>query len=423
MSDLFAELGSFRFPDTRMNQGPLPSVAGGPAGSNGTPDSRINATNALLGKITPYAYGKAARMGSDRNYQQVAHRAQQIVQQVALPDPHGSSYVHVPHVVDNGELAFVILTGRSIFSSPYHMTNRNNPPTISQFANLDVVNYILCCLQLDSNRTAVARDNLWHRVFQELTTGQLYRGRSYYAYWTDNAAMGLNTAAGIAARIEFYFNLASYLISSVFIPFGVCAGSEKQGGQHEGGYAPVQSAVNYVTTMTVDGQNRDLMNYWHARTINAGDRLILALAFDTSNVLGSTKQFSLNSYYKKRVTQSVPVSNTNNCWPAMTSVHGPPRISSGIGEPAPHTAICKPSGKSWIGLLPIRLAAKRLATNRVTGSLKAYKLPASRAMTTRSDPIFPIRIFKLQKFWPSEHRSLVAKARCISIEAEWLQLL
>ena len=35
-----------------------------------------------------------------------------------------------------------------------------------------------------------------------------------------------------------------------------------QGGLLETGLAPVQAAVNHVTTMTVDGQNRDLVNYW-----------------------------------------------------------------------------------------------------------------------------------------------------------------
>ena len=120
MSDLFAELGSFRFPDTRMNQGPLPSVAGGPVGSDGTPDSRINHTNELLRNITPYAFGQAARMGSDRNYQQVPHRVQQMVQQVAVPNPPGTAIVAIPHVVDNGELAFVMLSnGHRVFSYPY----------------------------------------------------------------------------------------------------------------------------------------------------------------------------------------------------------------------------------------------------------------------------------------------------------------
>ena len=47
-----------------------------------------------------------------------------------------------------------------------------------------------------------------------------------------------------------------------FIPFGICAGSEHQGGKHELSYMPVQAAVNHVTTMTIDGQSRDLVNYW-----------------------------------------------------------------------------------------------------------------------------------------------------------------
>ncbi len=37
MSDFFANLGGFRMPDVRMNQGPLPSVAGGPLDSEPRP--------------------------------------------------------------------------------------------------------------------------------------------------------------------------------------------------------------------------------------------------------------------------------------------------------------------------------------------------------------------------------------------------
>jgi hypothetical protein len=55
MSELFANLGGFRQPDVRMNQGPLPSVAGGPVGRDGTPDGRINASSNLLGAIQSYA--------------------------------------------------------------------------------------------------------------------------------------------------------------------------------------------------------------------------------------------------------------------------------------------------------------------------------------------------------------------------------
>jgi hypothetical protein len=319
MSDLFAELGSFRFPDTRMNQGPLPSVAGGPAGSDGTPDSRINHTNELLRNITPYAFGQAARMGSDRNYQQVPHRVQQMVQQVAVPNPQGTAIVKIPHVVDNGELAFVVLSnGRSVFSHPYWENDRPNPPTIPQFANLDVVNYVLCCLQQEAIRLIVpvaGRRNYWHAVFEEVTKGQVYRnGRTYYTHWTTDPSMAI-----AYDKKEFYFHVAKFLTSNIFIPFGICAGSEKQGGQHEGGFAPVQSAVNYVTTMTVDGQNRDLMNYWHAHMIQAGDRLILALR--ETRPPKPQEMFSLNSYYKEPITQTVTVGATPY-WQLKAQVYG-----------------------------------------------------------------------------------------------------
>ncbi len=317
MSDLFADLGNFRFPDTRMNQGPLPSVVGGPAGSDGTPDGVINGTNKLLGKITPYAMGEAARTGSDRNYQQVPHRVQQIVQQVAVPDPTGTALVHIPHVVDNGELAFILLSNdRSIFASPYHHYGRNNPPSIPQFGNLEVVNYILCCLQMESNRTAAAQSkNLWQSTFQTLLMGtQRATGRSTYDRWK-------TLPADRDDKIKFYFDVAMYLVSTLLLPFGICAGSEKQGGQHEGGFAPVQSAVNYVTTMTVDGQNRDLMNYWHGHTVHGGDRLILTLQLSEFTDAGHVQPFSLNSYYKKPVAQSVMV-GTDPFWQLKAHVYG-----------------------------------------------------------------------------------------------------
>jgi hypothetical protein len=38
---LFSQLSGFQFPDVLMNSGPLPSTAGGPAGSDGSIDGVI----------------------------------------------------------------------------------------------------------------------------------------------------------------------------------------------------------------------------------------------------------------------------------------------------------------------------------------------------------------------------------------------
>ena len=59
MADLFSDLRSgFLMPDVRMNQGPLPSVAGGPAGSDGTANGRYNFNGNLLDGITPYSLAR-----------------------------------------------------------------------------------------------------------------------------------------------------------------------------------------------------------------------------------------------------------------------------------------------------------------------------------------------------------------------------
>jgi hypothetical protein len=79
--------------------------------------------------------------------------------------------------------------------------------------------------------------------------------------------------------------------------------------------------VNYVTTMTVDGQNRDLMNYWHGQTVNGGDRLILTLQLCEFSDRNHVQPFSLNSYYKKPVTQSVKV-GTEPFWQLRAHVYG-----------------------------------------------------------------------------------------------------
>ena len=91
MSDFFSGLSSgIRFTDAQINQGgPLP---GGPYSSY---DGRINAGTDLLSNISPYAGPKGGQMGSDRNYQQIPHRSQQIIPLLYLPKADAVSYTHL----------------------------------------------------------------------------------------------------------------------------------------------------------------------------------------------------------------------------------------------------------------------------------------------------------------------------------------
>jgi len=289
MSDFFANLGGFRMPDVRMNQGPLPSVAGGPVGTDGTPDGVINGSDSLLGNIKPYAYGESARAGSDSNYQQIPHRVQYIVLPLHLPSQDNDSVHRVSHAVDNGDLAFVLMTrGRRWFAPGEHVAS-SVPVALPLFANLEVVNYILACMQLAEGAPAA------HKTSWAAIRAHLWKG----AY--DETKCGEEEG-----RLQHLFDCVQYSVQNLFKPHGICAGSEKQGGQHEETWAPVQAAVNYTTTMTVDGQNRDLVNYWHKQHICAGDRLTMVLELhNRKNTKGQTKEYELTSYYKRPVSATI----------------------------------------------------------------------------------------------------------------------
>lgn len=290
MASLFGQLSGFQFPDVQMNSGPLPSTAGGPAGSDGSVDGVINGTSALLENISPYALGKSARTGSDRNYQQIPHRFQYIIPKLFLPHfHHGKDKpIHVSHAVDQGDIAFLLYgTDRGWFTSRDQFRSKAPP---CAFAGIDVVNYILLCLQASPHGD-------WKAVCKDLiddtdVLSVLDRRRTKLpAKDLDNLKI---------------FRAVRMLVQQCFVPHGICAGSEHQGGQHEhDGGQPVQAAVNFVTTMTVDGKNVDLVNYWYRHNMVAGDELVFRL--ERQEI--SSKTFTLSSYYKQPVSETVTPNN------------------------------------------------------------------------------------------------------------------
>jgi hypothetical protein len=306
MSDFFAQLGSnIRFPDANINgSGPLPTSLSGPAGVNGDPDGRINFNSELLSGIAPYAYGPGqGRMGADRNYQQIPHRIQKIVPKLFLPfadESNSQSCLALSHAVDQGDVAFILQTSRvqnlihdSITMRDASIANLQIPGHTA-FINICTANYLLAGLQ---RLTAASSNNAsWAVLARDLG----------YRY-----ARG-HTRADVLE-----------LVSTRLVPFGICAGSENQGGKHETGLAPVQAAANHVTTLTVDGQNRDLVNLWRNVNISAGDNLIFKL------VWMPTQHYTLNHYYKGIVRQTYV--SPKNCWqlvPAVFEMTSPLQASS-----------------------------------------------------------------------------------------------
>jgi hypothetical protein len=87
-------------------------------------------------------------------------------------------------------------------------------------------------------------------------------------------------------------------------PLGICATSEKQGGQHETGFRPVQAAASFFVTLTVDGQNRDLVNIWRNVDVEGGEYLTLHLEWSKQ----ANTHYKLNHYYKGWIQKSMPYS-------------------------------------------------------------------------------------------------------------------
>lgn len=307
MSDIFSGISGIRFPDARINGGgPLPTQLSGPEGINGDPDGMINANSDLLSGVVPYQYEPGTgRMGSDRNYQQIPHRRQYFIPKLYLPSPDGTHKIEVSHPVDQGDIAFIIrIRQRSILLYP------DDPPAGSKghtnqeaFCNLATANYLLRGIQNWMHEVAADARNQApvvmvvgaapvqsldiSRFFTTSTHGQMFQFRKNNLWYKLFQEM-----------IEPYADrLFTRTFLQCFIPWGICAGSEKQGGLHETGLAPVQAACSHVTTMTLDGQNRDLVNYWQGVDVSAGDELVFVLK------LKETQHYVLNHYYKGVVTQ------------------------------------------------------------------------------------------------------------------------
>jgi hypothetical protein len=338
--DFFAGLSGMRFPDARINGGgPLPTDLSGPAGINGDADGLYNASSELLSGITPYAGPKAGRMGSDRNYQQIPHRVQYAVPKLFLPSMDGTGDLELSHAVDNGDLAFVVRKGQRLLG---RFWNPNDPmrKATPVLCNVVTVNYLLAGLQkhlldrieaIGSGRALTDTNNLWWKLLmdwgleKEVTelevalrsTVQGYRGQPVVAFEIEKAKRLVRST---------YFT--SKLLRDTFVPFGVCAGSEKQGGLNETGLAPVQATCAHMTTLTVDGQNLDMVNIWRHMSVSSGDILCLSLKHM------EVRSFTLNHYYK--AVQRVEFPAAFKCAQIVPSVRGIDMLMELVEDPEDH---------------------------------------------------------------------------------------
>lgn len=260
MSDFFAGVNGARFPQVVMNQGPLPGMGGLPAPLHDTADGRINYNSSLLGDVQPYAYGEPGYLSSQNAYLNIPHRIQKIVPYLFLPSPDATDNFKLYHPIDDGDIAFTLRLDRN---SEICTGLRNRAvlrsglgTAIDPMINLCTLNYLLAGLQLctqaganDGNLRA-KWDDLMHHLDRR------YTGNEQQAYT---------------------FESLKDLVRNLIRPFGVAHGSEKQGGQHEGGLAAVTWPVSFVISLILDGKDANVVNLWNSMDVEAGNDLVLRL--------------------------------------------------------------------------------------------------------------------------------------------------
>jgi hypothetical protein len=296
--------GDIRFTDSLINgPGPLPTdLRGGPQGVYGQADGIYNGTSQLLENIVPYSQPGQGNLNANKG-PQTAHRIAAGIPRVELPDPDPEAVTTFSlfHSVDNGDIAFIVTpvsTRKYVWLSakPYPMQSQkhlNSLTNVNVFLNVVQVNYVLAGIfnrlvyMVGMNIMKLENDNAWDSIitsfgkyaidFSEnivnccaegkVVVGVKRKSNEPMKPMKDPRLFLLKTKALLQHIIKFHIK-----------PFGICAGSEKQGGQHEGRDKPVQAAASYFTTLTVDGQNRDLVNIWRNNEIEGGDQLIMHLA-------------------------------------------------------------------------------------------------------------------------------------------------
>jgi hypothetical protein len=173
------------------------------------------------------------------------------------------------HPIDMGDLVFIVnmhykhyvLTGSQ---ASVQDAQNNTMPNCNVFCNICTVNYLIAGIHnyvmhfmLDNNN-ANRNQHAWYQLMRCLSLDEnleVIRAR-YQAY--TNVAPGGNLEETYGSEILLMVKLMlQKLIRDDIKPMGICSTSEKQGGQHETGFKPVQAAASFFVTLTVDGQNRD----------------------------------------------------------------------------------------------------------------------------------------------------------------------
>ena len=226
------------------------------------------------------------------------HRIQKIIPELHLPRGVYMTNDSFPlsHPVDDSDIAFVIRLSRNSTACP----SLGNPSiaryrlgtAIDPFINLVTVNYLLAGLQLCVNRYDTEDPCLWKTFLHDISQDRFQR--EYFEQ-----------------KKDISFDDIVHIVRELITPFGVVRGSEQQGGQDEMINAGSIWPVNFVTTMVIDGHERNIVNYWYNKDVDAGDDLVFRL-----KPMPVPDMYTLNHYYQgisRQDFKSVYSTPNRNC--------------------------------------------------------------------------------------------------------------
>lgn len=260
--------GSFARPNAIFGPGPLPTH-GANLGSGNLPGVIIDSTSDLLGGFKPGSYGENPTLNSLNAYQCIPHRVQRIVPAIRLPSPDGRSFVNVCHQVTDGDLAFNVRMAYApmdtMANTRRHFVRQNILHMCDILVNLPTANYIFHGVQSWIDNPTP--DSYWKEFTMSLLPSNM---REMVKEWDE--AVRHSEEQKYVMRMR----CVRFLVHNI-VPCGVAAGSEKQGGQHQGTvYRAATAPVDLVTSLVVQGRTEKLANLWAAFEITPGDDLCIA---------------------------------------------------------------------------------------------------------------------------------------------------
>lgn len=312
MSGIFSGLSGVRRPEVIMNMGPLPSQSL-PSPYNAHTDAHINYGSTLLGEVKPYTYGEPSHLQDQTAFMAIPHKVPKIVPELRLPEARATDNTFLlSHGVDDGDVAFTIRVNRaaSTIDRMHTFERMELSHTVDPQINLATVNYLLAGIQRYWNQPERVK---WQQ------------------FMVDCDFLPPSTSA----KRDFTVRDAIRFVTDVARPFGVVIGSEKQGGTHEGGTAPITFAVNFITTLAVCGRVENVVHAWREHNISAGDDLIFHLEWLPISTADGSMEYVLNHWRKNMIRQRFdwdPKTLRNFGWqlvPGVYSNNPPPYIREG----------------------------------------------------------------------------------------------